>query len=120
GGERQVMRIPGGVLMDGHQAGHAATLGELTPDEVPGALRRHHGHVDVGRRLDLPEVDREAVPEHDQVAAGDPVAHLVLPYAAVKLVGDEHHHDVAARRGGGGVEDLHAVSSCGLDRARVG
>jgi hypothetical protein len=83
------------VLVDGHQARNAVPLHELAPNEVARALRRHHADVDLGARLDLAEVDREAVGEHEQVPRRDPVLDLALPDLGLLLVGQQHHDDVA-------------------------
>ena len=89
-----------------HQAGHAVAFLELAADQVAGALRRDHADVDAGRRLDLAEVDREAVGEEQQVAGGDAVGDLLAPDLGLLLVGQQDHHDVAAAGGFGDVEDL--------------
>ena len=62
--------------------------------------------VDAGRRLDLAEVDREAVGEQEQVAGRDAVGDLRLPDLGLLLVRQQDHHDVAAAGGVGDVEDL--------------
>ncbi len=95
--------------MDGHQARHAGPLLELAADHVAGALRGDHADVDARRRLDLAEVDREAVGEHEQVAGRDPVLDLALPDLGLPLVRKQDHHDVALAGGVGDVEDLEAM-----------
>ena len=70
-----------------------------------------------GGGVDLPEVDREAVGEHQEVALGDPVADLALPDLGLLLVGEQDHHDVAAAGGVGDVQDLEA-GGLGLGAAR--
>ena len=107
-GEHQVAGVAAGVLVDGHQAGDAAALLVLAADQVAGALRGDHADVDARRRLDLVEVDREAVGEHEQVAVGDPVGDLRVPDLGLLLVGEQDHHDVAAAGGVGDVEHLEA------------
>ena len=89
--------------MDRDQARHAGALGELAAHEVARALGGDQGDVDVGGRLDLAVVDREAVAEEQQVAGGDAVGDLLAVDLAVLLVGQQDHHDVAARRGLGDV-----------------
>jgi hypothetical protein len=41
---------------------------ELPPDQVPGPLRRDHGHIDVSRRLDQAVPDVQAVAEDERLA----------------------------------------------------
>ena len=63
------MRIAGRVLVDGDQARHAATLLVLAAHEVAGTLRRDQHDVEILARLDLLEVDVEAVREQQGGAA---------------------------------------------------
>ena len=102
------MGVAGGVLVNGHQAGDAVAFLVLAANQVAGALRRDHADVDAGRRLDLAEVNREAVGEEQQVAGGDAVGDLLAPELALFLVGEKDHHDVAAAGRFGEVEDLEA------------
>ena len=51
-GQRELLGVAGGVLVDGDQAGDAAALLEHLAHEVAGGLRGDHGHVDVLRRDD--------------------------------------------------------------------
>src|SRR5262249_59125211 len=83
------------VLVNGHQAGHSGTLCELPPDQVARALRGDHADVHPGGGLDLPEADREAVGEHQEVAVCDPVGDLLAPDLGLLLVGNQDHPDVA-------------------------
>ena len=106
--------------MHGHQAGHPAALGELAADQVARALRRDHADVDAGRRLDLAEVDREAVGEHQQVAGGDPVPDLGLPDLGLLLVRQQDHHHVAAAGRLGHVEHLSPSASASARLAESG
>jgi hypothetical protein len=62
--QRQRQGRPGGVLLHGDQARHAAAVDELPAHEVARALRRDHGDVDAGRRGDEAEADVEAVPKN--------------------------------------------------------
>ena len=95
--------------MHGDETRHAAPLGELAPHEVAGALGGDHRDVDLGRRVDLIEVDREAVREQEQVARRDAVPDLLLPDLRLFLVREQDHHDVAGARGVGHVEDPYTV-----------
>ena len=58
-----------------------------------------------GGRLDLPEMDREAVREQQEVAGGDAVADLALPDLRLLLVRQQDHHDLALAGGVRDVED---------------
>ena len=78
-GEDQVVGVAGGVLVDRHQAGDAVAFLVLAADQVARALGGDHADVDAGGRVDLAEVDREAVGEEQQVAGGDPVGDLLAP-----------------------------------------
>ena len=69
-GQGERLRAAGVVLLDRDQARHALAVDELAADQVTGALRRDHDHVDVGRRLDVAEPDVEAVPEGERLAGG--------------------------------------------------
>ena len=53
---------------DGEQRRHAAAGLVDAAEEVAGALRRDHPDVDVARRVDPPELDVEAVGEHQELA----------------------------------------------------
>ena len=64
-----------------------------------------------GGRVDLVEVDREAVREQQQVARRDAVADLALPHLGLLLVGQQDHHDVALA---GGVRHVEHAQSLGL------
>jgi hypothetical protein len=108
-GQRQVARLAGHVLVHGHQGGHAGPLREEVAHDVAGGLGRDHGHVDVGRRHHLVEVDVEAVGEHQHLALAEPALDRLLVDLALGLVGEEDHHDVAGLRGLVHRHDLEAV-----------
>ncbi len=116
-GEHEVAGVAGRVLVDGHQAGDAAALLVLAADQVAGPLRGDHADVHAGGRLDLAEVDREAVGEHEQVAVGDAVGDLLVPDLRLLLVGQQDHHDVAAA---GGVRHGEHLEAGGLGVGAAG
>src|SRR5690606_17160192 len=60
-GEREVKRIAGGVLVDSHEARHAAALLVFAANRVARALRCNHDDVDRCLRLDKAKVDVEAM-----------------------------------------------------------
>jgi hypothetical protein len=118
-GEHEVAGLAAGVAVDGDQAGDAVPLDELAPHQVAGALRRHHAHANLGARVDLPEVDREPVGEHQQVAGGDPVADLLLEHLGLLLVRQKDHHEVALARSVGDRLHAHSVALRLVDRRGV-
>ena len=114
--EHEVAGRPGLVLVDRHQARHPSAFLELCANQVPGPLGGNHADVDAGRRLDLAEVDREAVGEHQQVALAHPVADIRFPDLCLAFVGQQDHHHVAAA---GGVCDVEHLEAGGF-RLRAG
>ena len=110
-GQHLVAGRAGRILVHRHQAGHTGAIDELAADQVAGALGGDHADVDAGRRLDLPEANREAVGEHQEVAVGDPVGDLVAPDPGLPFVWKQDHHDVA---GAGCVRDVHHLESLPL------
>ncbi len=60
------MGLAGGILCHGDQAGHAMTLLVLAAHQAAGALGRDQHHVQILARLDLLEVDVEAVREQQR------------------------------------------------------
>jgi hypothetical protein len=93
-GQRELLGVAGGVLVDGDEAGDAAALLEDLAHAVAGGLRRDHGDVDVLRRDDALEADVEAVGEHQHLAGGEVRGDLGLVEAGLHVVGHEHHDDV--------------------------
>src|SRR3712207_8873631 len=60
-----------------------------------------HPHVDLGPRVDLPEVDREPVGEHEEVAGRDAVRDLVLPDRGLQpphVRSEEHTSELQSRQ----------------------
>ena len=56
------------IMLETDEARHAVALHVLAPHQMAGTLRRDHSDVHLGARLDLLEVDREAVGEHQHHA----------------------------------------------------
>ena len=120
-GERGLLGLLGLVLRDGDERRHALALGVEAADHVAGALGRDHDDVDVLVRLDQPEVDGEAVAEHERLALGEVRADVRGIDRGLLHVRQADHDDVGAADGLGGVIDLEAVllgDGAGL-RARV-
>ncbi len=118
-GEHELARAAAGVLVDRDQAGHAVALHELAPHEVARALGRRHPHVHLRAGVDLAEVDREAVGEHQQVAGRHAVADLRLVDLGLLLVGQQHHHHVAVAGGVGHALHPQAVAAGLVGRRRA-
>ena len=104
-GERDVPGVAGGVLGHAGQVGHAGALGELTANDVAGALGRAHDDVHVLGGLDVAEVNVEAVGEGEGVAGLEVIFDVLLVDLGLRLVGNEHHDDVGFL--GGGVHVAH-------------
>ena len=83
-----------GVLVDGDQTRHAAAFGEHAADEMARALGRNHRDVNKWRRIDLLEVDIEAVREHQHLAFGQVRLHALLVDSFLHMVRGKHHDDV--------------------------
>ena len=94
--------MPGGVLLDGDEARHAAALVVGAAHEVAGALGGDHDHVDAGRRHDPAEADVEAVGEEQGVAVVEVRGDVVLVDRLLLGVGQQDHDHVGL---GGGLGD---------------
>ena len=113
-GQRQVLGLAGGVLVHREDAGHAGTLGVDAADHVARALGGDHADVDVGRGLDLGEVDVEAVREEQRVAGLEARGDLLGVELGLGLVRHEDHDDVGLLGGVGHARDLQARLAGGL------
>jgi len=80
--------------VDGDKRRHPPPGLELAPYQVAGALRGHHPDVEVGPRLDLAEVDVEAVGEGERRPLFEIRLDLLAVDLGLDLVGEEHHDDV--------------------------
>ena len=96
--------------MDGEQGGHAAAGPVDRAQQVAGALGRDHPDVDDAGRVDPPEVDVEAVGEHQQVAGPQVRLDLRVVDGLLGGVGDEDHDHVGG---------LDRVGDVGDPQARV-
>src|SRR5438093_235140 len=86
--------------------GDAGPLREEVAHDVARRLGRDHGHVHIGRRHHLVEVDVEAVGEHEHLATAESALDLALEHLALALVGQQDHDH--ARHLGGLVDGRHA------------
>ena len=107
-GEDAVARGPGLVAMDREQGGHAAAGPVDRAEQVARALRRDHPDVDDAGRVDPPEVDVEAVGEHQQVAGAQVRGDLLVVDRLLGGVGDEDHDHVGGLDGIGDVGHAQA------------
>ena len=63
----QVPRLPRRILCDGDQDGRPLPCFVLPSHRVPRRLWRDHRHIDVRRRLDIPEVHIESMREEQRI-----------------------------------------------------
>ena len=97
--------------MDGEQGRDAATGPIDRPEQVARTLRRDHPDVDDAGRVDPPEMDVEAVGEHQQVAGSQVRRDLLVVDRLLGGVGDEDHDHVGG---------LDRIGHVGHAQARVG
>ena len=109
-GEDALAGRAGGVAMDREQRRNAAARLVDAAKQVAGTLRGDHPDVDVARRVDPPEVDVEAVGEHDELAGPEVRRDLGVVDGLLAGVGDEDHH---------GVRGLDRVGHVGDPQARL-
>ena len=93
-----VLGTAGGVLLHGHQAGHALAGHKLAADSVPGTLGRRHKDVDVGTGHNLLVADVEAVGEGNRVAGLQVRCDGLAVDVGRHFVVDQDHHDVSQLR----------------------
>ena len=108
-GQRQVPRTTGRVLLHGDDRGHAAPGHVLAADQVTRALRGHHAHVDVGRRLHVAEADVEPVGEEQRVPGLEVRGDRLGVQAALGGVRDQDHDHVGLGARRGRVDDPQAL-----------
>ena len=77
-GERIALRTTGRVLADRHETRHAAALLVLAAHEVAWTFRCDQHDIEILARLDLLEVDVEAVCEQDRRAFADGADHFLV------------------------------------------
>ncbi len=73
---------------------------------MAGRLGRDHGNIDVGGRGDLPEVNIEAVGEHQGLAGGEVRRDVARVQVALHVIRNQDHHHVGGLGGVGGGEHL--------------
>ena len=85
--------------MDRDQAGNSLPFREDLADAMPGSLRSDHRHVDILGRRDEPEVNIEAVGEHQRLAGSQVRLDIFLVDLALNVIRHQHHDDVGCFRG---------------------
>ena len=113
----QVLAAAGCVVGHRHQARHAVAEFILAAHGVTGPLGGDHGHVHVGVRLDQPEMDVEAVGEHQVVAGRQTRLDVALVDLRLQVIRHQHHDRVGPGRGGGRLQHRYAGF---LDLGRAG
>ena len=107
-GQRPVARRAGLVAVDGEERRHAAAGLVDGAEQVARALGRDHPDVDDAGRVDPPEVDVEAVGEHQEVAGPQVRADLGVVDRLLGGVGDQDHDHVGGLDRVGDVHDPQA------------
>ncbi|MPM65128.1 hypothetical protein SDC9_112020 [bioreactor metagenome] len=80
--------------MDGDQGGNPLAFLELGADRMTRALGSDHDYVHIGRGLDLPEMDVEAVGEGKILACTQIGFHAVAVDLCLLLIGEQQHDDL--------------------------
>ncbi len=117
-GKRILLRRAAGVAVDRQQARHADPFGEEFAQAVPGTLRRDHADIHAGGRVDLAEVDVEAVGEHQRLARPQVSGDRLVVDAALHLVRHDDHDRVGLGRGVGDAQHPQPLG-LGLRAARA-
>src|SRR5437879_4835440 len=112
--------VTGGVLVHGGQRRHALAGDVRAAHEVARALRRDHRDVDVLVGLDLREVDREAVREHQHRARLKVSLDRLAEQLALARVWRQDHDDRGFRYRLGHRYRPQAVGLHALDRLASG
>src|SRR5438445_450809 len=100
------------MQVDRDQLRHALALDVGAAHQVARPLGRDHGHVDLGVRLDLREVDREAMREHQHRSRLEVGFDRLAEELALSRVWGEHHDD---RRLGDRFGDRHRAQAVRFD-----
>ena len=103
-GQTQLERFGARAGAEGDEAGDAATLLKLTADQVARPLGSHEHRIHAQRRLDLAEVQVEAVRGHQDVAGAEVGLDVGLVDVSLHFVGQQDVDQVRLLRG---VIDAH-------------
>ena len=107
-GQRVLLGMAGGVVVDRHQTGNPVPELELAAHGVARSLGSDHRYVDGRFGLDLAEVDVETVGEHQRLAYAQVGGDRVAVDLSLQMVGDQHHHHVRPGRCVGGRQHANA------------
>ena len=92
--------------MHRHQCRHSHAFREQLAHAMAGRFGRDHGNVHVRRRLNLPEVNIEAVGEHQSLTLGHVRRDFARVQIALDMIRDQDHHHIGGLRGVGGGKNL--------------
>src|SRR5207247_891124 len=101
---------PRSILMDRDQSRNSLPLSEDFADTMAGSLGSDHAYIDILRRGDEPEVDIEAVREHQRLARGEIRLDVFLIKLALDMIRDQHHDDLGGLGGIRHREDFESRS----------
>ena len=93
-GQRKRTSTARSILLHGDQAGNALAFLVDTTHQMAGALGSDHEDIDTRGRLDLPEVDAEAVSEDQRIARLQIGRDALAVDVALDFVIDQNHDDV--------------------------
>jgi hypothetical protein len=85
--------MAGCVLVDCDEGGNAHALHVRAAHEMAGSLWGDHRHVDVLLGLDLREVDRKAVSEHQHRTRLEVLLDRLPEKLALARIWGQHHHN---------------------------
>src|SRR5690606_12453301 len=112
-GQGLLLGIAAGVLMHRDKARNTDALLEELAHALARGLRRDHRDVDVVRRNDRLEVDREAMGEHERLARRQVRGNALFVDRLLLVVGHEHHDHIGLLSG---LFDGGDLQPFGLDR----
>jgi hypothetical protein len=95
-------------LVNRYQRRHSNAFSEQLAHAMTGCFGRDHGNIDVGWRLDLSEVNIEAVREHERLAFGHVRRDFLGVQVALDVIGDQNHYEVSRFGGFGYGQDFQA------------
>ena len=115
-GQRQIVAVPRGILMDRQQHRHAGAALVFRAHRVSRPLRRDHEDIQVLARLDQVEVDVQAMCKSERRAFAHVRFQMVAIERPLVLVRRQNHDDIGPFRRFARVEDLE-TRLFGLGRA---